>query len=135
VIKMDLIEELRMMGKIYREEENEIWSIVPYKKIKDVIEDIFLSGINRISSISGYDNGKEIEVIYHFVRDNFIINLKVLIPKKLNKIQTITDMFPGAFLLEKELSEMLGIKIIGRTKTGKLFLPEGWKGKPPLRKR
>ena len=132
---MDLIEELRMMGKIYREEENEIWSIVPYKKIKDVIEDIFLSGINRISSISGYDNGKEIEVIYHFVRDNFIINLKVLIPKKLNKIQTITDMFPGAFLLEKELSEMLGIKIIGRTKTGKLFLPEGWKGKPPLRKR
>lgn len=131
---MELIEELRIIGKIYREEENEVWSIVPYKKIKDVIEDIFLSEINRISSISGYDNGKEIEVIYHFVKDNFIINLKVLIPKKLNKIQTITDMFPGAFLLEKELSEMFGIKIIGHPKPGKLFLPEDWRKRPPLRK-
>jgi NADH:ubiquinone oxidoreductase subunit C len=131
---MELIEELRMMGKIYREEENEIWSIVPYKKIKDVIEDIFLSEINRISSISGYDNGKEIEVIYHFVKDNFIINLKVLVPKKLNKIETITNMFPGAFLLEKELSEMFGIKIIGHPKPGKLFLPEDWRKRPPLRK-
>jgi NADH:ubiquinone oxidoreductase subunit C len=132
---MELIEELKMLGKVYREEKNEVWSIIPYKKIKDVIEDVLLSGINRISSISGYDNGKEIEVIYHFVKDNFILNLKTLVPKKLNEIKTITDLFPGAILLEKELSEMLGIKIIGHPKTGKLFLPEDWRKKPPLRKR
>ncbi|MDI6826176.1 MAG: NADH-quinone oxidoreductase subunit C [Candidatus Aenigmarchaeota archaeon] len=131
---MELKEELNLIGKIYREEEKEVWSIVPYKKIRDVIEDVFLSRINRISSISGYDNGKEIEVIYHFVKDNSLINIKVLVPKKLNKIETITDLFPGAFLLERELSEMLGIKIIGHPKPGKLFLPENWKGKPPLRK-
>jgi NADH:ubiquinone oxidoreductase subunit C len=132
---MELIEELKMIGKVYKEEKNEVWSIIPYKKIKGVVEDVLLSGINRISSISGYDNGKEIEVIYHFVKDNFIINLKVLVSKKMNKIETITDFFPGAFLLEKELSEMLGIKIIGHPKPGKLFLPEDWRKRPPLRKR
>jgi NADH:ubiquinone oxidoreductase subunit C len=131
---MELIEKLKIMGEVYREEENEVWSIIPYKKISDTIEDVSLSGINRLSSISGYDNGKDIEVIYHFVRDNFVFNIKVLIPKKLNKIKTVTNLFPGAFLLEKELSEMLGIKIIGHPKPGKLLLPENFRGKPPLRK-
>jgi NADH:ubiquinone oxidoreductase subunit C len=95
---------------------------------------VFDSGIIRVSSISGYDNGKEIEVIYHLVKENFLLNLKVPVPKDSSEIQTITDMFPGAFLLEKELSEMLGVKIIGHPKPGKLFLPEDFKGKPPLRK-
>ncbi|MCX6821290.1 MAG: NADH-quinone oxidoreductase subunit C [Candidatus Aenigmarchaeota archaeon] len=131
---MKLIEELKKNGKVYKEEKNEVWFIIPYKKIGDVMKHVFDSGIIRVSSISGYDNGKEIEVIYHLVKENFLLNLKVPVPKDSSEIQTITDMFPGAFLLEKELSEMLGIKIIGHPKPGKLFLPEDFKGKPPLRK-
>jgi NADH:ubiquinone oxidoreductase subunit C len=129
-----LIEELKKNGKVYKEGKNEVWFIIPYKKIGDVMKYVFDSGIIRVSSISGYDNGKEIEVIYHLVKENFLLNLKVPVPKDSSEIQTITDMFPGAFLLEKELSEMLGIKIIGHPKPGKLFLPEDFKGKPPLRK-
>lgn len=131
---MKLIEELKKNGKVYKEGKNEVWFIIPYKKIGDVMKYVFDSGIIRVSSISGYDNGKEIEVIYHLVKENFLLNLKVPVPKDSSEIQTITDMFPGAFLLEKELSEMLGIKIIGHPKPGKLFLPEDFKGKPPLRK-
>ena len=131
---MKLIEELKKTGKVYKEGKNEVWFIIPYKKIGDVMKYVFDSGIIRVSSISGYDNGKEIEVIYHLVKENFLLNLKVPVPKDSSEIQTITDMFPGAFLLEKELSEMLGIKIIGHPKPGKLFLPEDFKGKPPLRK-
>jgi NADH:ubiquinone oxidoreductase subunit C len=131
---MKLIEELKKIGKVYKEGKNEVWFIVPYKKIKDAVKDVSNSGINRISLISGYDNGKEIEVIYHFVKENFLINIKVPVPKESSEIQTITDMFPGAFLLEKELSEMLGVKIIGHPKPGKLFLPEDYREKPPLRK-
>ena len=131
---MKLIEELKKIGKVYKEGKNEVWFIIPYKKIGDVMKYVFDSGIIRVSSISGYDNGKEIEVIYHLVKENFLLNLKVPVPKDSSEIQTITDMFPGAFLLEKELSEMLGIKIIGHPKPGKLFLPEDFKGKPPLRK-
>jgi len=129
-----LIEELKKNGKVYKEGKNEVWFIIPYKKIGDVMKYVFDSGIIRVSSISGYDNGKEIEVIYHLVKENFLLNLKVPVPKDSSEIQTITDMFPGAFLLEKELSEMLGVKIIGHPKPGKLFLPEDFKGKPPLRK-
>jgi NADH:ubiquinone oxidoreductase subunit C len=131
---MKLIEELKKTGKVYKEGKNEVWFIVPYKKIKDAVKDVLDSGINRISLISGYDNGKEIEVIYHFVKENFLINIKVPVPKESSEIQTITDIFPGAFLLEKELSEMLGVKIIGHPKPGKLFLPEDYREKPPLRK-
>ena len=131
---MKLIEELKKNGKVYKEGKNEVWFIIPYKKIGDVMKYVFDSGIIRVSSISGYDNGKEIEVIYHLVKENFLLNLKVPVPKDSSEIQTITDMFPGAFLLEKELSEMLGVKIIGHPKPGKLFLPEDFKGKPPLRK-
>jgi len=131
---MKLIEGLKKIGKVYKEGKNEVWFMIPYKKNRDAIKSVFDSGIIRISSISGYDNGKEIEVIYHFVKENFLLNLKVPIPKKLSEINTITDMFPGAFLLEKELSEMLGIKIIGHPKPGKLLLPEDFEGRPPLRK-
>ena len=131
---MKLIEQLKKNGKIYKKEKNEVWIVIPYKKINDSIKEVLASGINRISSISGYDNGKEIEVIYHFVNEGFLINIKVPVSKQFNEIQTITDMFPAAFLLEKELSEMLGIKIVGHPKPGKLFLPENFKGKPPLRK-
>ena len=131
---MKLIEQLKKIGKVYKEGKNEVWFIIPYKKIRGAIKSVFDFGIIRITSISGYDNGKEIEVIYHFVKENFLLNLKVLISKNLSEINTITDMFPGAFLLEKELSEMLGVKIIGHPKPGKLFLPEDFEGKPPLRK-
>jgi NADH:ubiquinone oxidoreductase subunit C len=131
---MKLPKELKNIGKFYKQGKNEAWFILPYENFKDVIKNIIDFGINRISSISGYDNGKEIEVIYHFVKDNFLLNLKVLVPKSLNKIDTLTDLLPATFLLEKELSEMLGIKIIGHPKPGKLFLSEDWYGKPPLRK-
>ncbi len=131
---MKLIKELKKNGKVYKEGKNEIWLIIPYEKIRGVIKLVFDSGIMRISSISGYDNGKEIEVLYIFVKENFLINIKVPVPKNLSEINTITDMFPGAFLLEKELSEMLGVKITGQPEHGKLFLPDDFKGKPPLRK-
>jgi len=87
----------------------------------------------RICSITGVDNKKEIEIIYHFSVQCYMVSLKTSLDKKNLKIPTITKIFPGALLFEKELHDMLGVKVkdIGEEM---FLLSEDWKGKPPLRK-
>jgi Ni,Fe-hydrogenase III component G len=51
------------------------------------------------------------------------------------EIETVTDIFPGAVLYERDLMEMLGVQVKGHPDPRRLFLPDDWPaGKFPLRK-
>lgn len=100
----------------------EIKDLKELKKIKEKV--------NRVIAISANDLGNKFEIIYSFdVGDT--LNVKLVIDKN-EKIDSIAEEFPSARLFEREVVEMLGVKIKGVDK--KLFLPENWKGKPPLTK-
>ncbi len=95
----------------------------------------------HFSVASGYDLGKTIELIYHFAigfggsLEEFLFNLKVVLPKKDLVLESITDLIPGALISERELQEMLGVKIKGIPDSRRLFLPkEIPKGVYPLRR-
>jgi NADH-quinone oxidoreductase subunit C len=92
-------------------------------------------GYTRVNSISGVDSGENIDVIYHISKSGKdVLNIKTAVPKKKPEINTVSKILPGAVLFERELSEMLGVKVIGN-EFERLFLPENWpKGKYPLRK-
>lgn len=105
------------------------------EKFKDLMRALRAAGITHISTITGVDSGNVVEVIYHFDCRPTMLNLKILLPKDSLKVPTITDVFPGAILYERDLMEMLGVKVEGHPDPRRLFLPDDWpEGVYPLRK-
>jgi len=91
--------------------------------------------IQHLSTISGVDHGDAITVVYHIDCKPAVLSLKLVVPKGSPKVRTITDIFPGAILYERDLMEMLGVKVEGHPDPRKLFLPDDWPADEfPLRK-
>jgi Ni,Fe-hydrogenase III component G len=112
-----------------------LFATVEGGRFKDLLHTLRSAGITHISTISGVDLGDAVEVIYHFDCRPAMLNLKIQLPKGNLRTQTITDVFPGAILYERELMEMLGIKVEGHPDPRRLFLPDDWpEGVYPLRK-
>jgi Ni,Fe-hydrogenase III component G len=104
-------------------------------KFKDLLRTLRAAGITHISTITGVDLGDFVEVIYHFDCRPAMLNLKIQLPRDCLKVPTVTDVFPGAILYERDLMEMLGVKVEGHPDPRRLFLPEDWpEGVYPLRK-
>jgi NADH-quinone oxidoreductase subunit C len=103
-------------------ENDNLWILSDKRDFKRILKDLKNLGVTRISSISGTDIGKDIEVVYHLIHKNKTINIRVPVDKKNHTIETITDLYPGANLFERELSEMLGIHVKGHPNPRKLFL-------------
>ena len=91
--------------------------------------------LKHLTTITGVDRGDIVDVIYHIHCGESLLNLKLSIPKTDLEIETITDIFPGAILYERELMEMLGVQVNGHPDPRRLFLSDDWPaGKFPLRK-
>lgn len=117
-------EDLKKLGKVYVEKQNRIWVKVPLNKLLKTCESLRHEyGVIRVISISGRDAGKSIEVIYHLELGHGVISVKTEVPKKNDSVPTLTKIFPSANLFERELAEMLGIKVEDHPNLKKLFLP------------
>jgi len=114
-------------------ENDNIWILSNRKDFKKILKELKYLGVNRISSISGTDVGDYIDVIYHLIHKNRTINIRVPVDKKNHTIETITDLYPGANLFERELSEMLGIHVNKHPNPKRLFLAHD-SPKSPLRR-
>lgn len=89
----------------------------------------------HLSTITGVDNGREIELLYHFVVDDCALNLRVAVPKGVDQIDTIVPVFPAAIMYEREIMDMFGVVVVGHPDPRRLTLPEDWpQGDYPLRK-
>ena len=88
-----------------------------------------------ISAITGIDLGEKIELMYHIRTYGTIITIGTEVPKKNAKIESITDLIPGANFHEREASDLLGVFFEGHPNPKRLILPEDWPGNIfPLRK-
>ena len=114
-------------------EGDNIWIETGKTKLREILEHLKSFGLIRISSISGVDLGGEIEVIYHFIHKKKTINIRVSLDKKNCFLDSITDIYPGANLFERELYEMMGIQVKNHPNLKKLFLDKD-SPKNPLRK-
>jgi len=118
-----------------------IWVTVRPGDFKSVVKHLFkLQEFPHFSVSSGFDAGKEIEIINHFTLNYakpgamVLLSVKVSLPKKKPEMETITDLIPGAWVSEKEKQEFLGVKIRG-IEPGRLFLDDSLpKGVYPWRK-
>ena len=118
-----------------------IWIKVEKDGFKTFVQHLVDLFYPHLAVVSGNDNGKIIELIYHFSIYNdtrcgqINLNVSVDLPKSKPEIETICDWIPGALVTEREKQEMLGVKVVGIPDTRKLFLPEDWpKGVYPWRR-
>ena len=104
---------------------------------RDVLHDLRGRGIQHLTTISGVDLGREVLIVYHIdCGDGSLLNLKLKLDKGATVLQTITNIFPGAVLYERELMDMLGVNFEGHPDPRRLFLPDDWPADEyPLRKK
>lgn len=133
------------VGEIIKQRVKEL-KVISERRItattnKNLYRDILLNlrgrGIHHLSTISGVDLGEQIAVVYHVdCGGGTLLNLKLNLEKSAPVLQTVTDIFPAAVLYERELMDMLGVKIEGHPDPRRLFLPEDWPADEyPLRKK
>ena len=80
----------------------------------------------RLVTATGLDEGDHFEVIYHFDIRGGLSHLRLSALKDA-EVPSISGVFPGAFLIENEMKELLGVNIVGMNVDygGKLFMIEG----------
>ena len=86
--------------------------------------------------MTGLDLTDKFQVIYHFSNKNGVmLNIKVSTERQNPSVISITDLFPAAELAERELEDLLGIKVQGLVAGRRYPLPDKWpQGQYPLRK-
>jgi formate hydrogenlyase subunit 5 len=88
-----------------------------------------------VSAITGLDLGANLGVLYHIRTSNAFLTIRAEVPKDNPKIQTITDIIPGAVFHELEVADLLGVVFEGHPSPGHFVLSEYWpEGVYPLRK-
>lgn len=113
-----------------------IWFSVRKEKLVDAITHLVGEGFVHLSTITGLESEKGLEVIYHLNRKGLEASLKVEVLVKQPVLPTITQVIPGAILYEREVHDLLGVVFSGHPNLSPLILPEGWpKGVYPLRKK
>ncbi|HDD46329.1 MAG TPA: hydrogenase [Candidatus Aenigmarchaeota archaeon] len=122
--------------------EKRLWLVVRKDSFKRVVKHLFLAYPNtRFAVASGYDADTHITLIYHFFvslegkAGDASVNIKVDVPKNNPVLPTITDIVPGALISERELQEMLGVKIKDIPDPRRIFLSNDFpKGIYPWRR-
>ena len=91
-----------------------------------------------LAAITGLDPGVatgQLHVLYHFAEGAAVVTLRVAVPRDAAELPTIRPLIPLAAMYEQELTEVLGVAVVGTPLRGRLFLPDDWPdGVYPLRK-
>jgi membrane-bound hydrogenase subunit beta len=101
------------------------------ESLKDAVEHLCtLQEYPHLCVASSDDMGDSIELIYHFTiyygfhLKEISVLISMILPKDNLKVQTITDIIPGAIFTERETQEMMGITVEGIPDNRRLFIPD-----------
>jgi NADH:ubiquinone oxidoreductase subunit C len=131
--------EAKLTGVVYNmtaPRERRIFAETTPEKLVEVTRLLKEWSMINIGTITGLDAGDRFEVIYHFYNSQGLLyNLKVFIPRNNPKIPSVSSVFPGVFLYERELMDLFGIIVEGTPPGLRYPLPDHWpEGQYPLRK-
>jgi Ni,Fe-hydrogenase III large subunit/Ni,Fe-hydrogenase III component G len=88
-----------------------------------------------LATITCLDLGQTLGICYHMRTSQGYLTVKTDVPKENPRLQTITNLIPGAKFAELEGSDLLGIIFEGNILSGHFLLSESWpEGVYPLRK-
>lgn len=124
-------------GKIRTQRARRMWADIPIESFPKVLE--FMKGrldFTLLCTMTGLDKGETLAVIYHLARpDGIVLNAEINTPKSAPVIRSVTKSFPSADLYERELVDLLGIKVEGLAEGFRYPLMDDWPtDQHPLRK-
>lgn len=93
-------------------------------------------GFDYLSAVTGVDYPDRFEVIYHLYsmrEGKGPLILKVSASKEEPEVPSVTPIWPGANLQEREVYDLMGIRFAGHPDLKRILLWEGYEGHP-LRK-
>ncbi|MFH1445010.1 MAG: NADH-quinone oxidoreductase subunit C [Nanoarchaeota archaeon] len=122
------------MGKVYKKGKNFTFVEIKLSAFQKTMEKIS-EKTQRMTSIFGHDNGKTIEMFYHFMVDGHLWGAKFSIPRDNSTIPTVVGYFPVASLFERETHDLLGVNFEGNRNLAPLLLDKTLSPKTPLRKK
>jgi NADH:ubiquinone oxidoreductase subunit C len=121
------------LGKAYKQQGDALFTEAPLSRFEHVMESLRHHGIRVCNAITGYDSGKDYEVLYHFVHAGLVLTVKFRISRDAPKIPSLAKVFPSAHLFELETREMLGVEFVGNHDMRSVMLSDE-APRTPLRK-
>jgi NADH-quinone oxidoreductase subunit C len=98
-------------------------------------EDPGYNFLSDITAVDWYPSEPRFEVVYQLLslprRER--VRLKVKLPGDAPDIESLTSLWPGADLFEREVFDLFGIRFAGHPNLRRIMMPEDWEGYP-LRK-
>lgn len=137
-IRQSLIEKFAyLQGNINIPRPRRISLQVEYQNFHAVFE--YAAGdlkFPHLCTITGLDEQDKLSFIYHLAQDSgVVLNIKVSVPRENPVLKTVTPFFPGAEIYERELVDLLGVKVDGLPPGARYPLTDDWPaGQYPLRK-
>jgi NADH:ubiquinone oxidoreductase subunit C len=108
---------------------------VSKENLKKVIAFLKNNGFVHLSGITGLQSSDAFELLYHLSGGGILLTVRVNLPLNDDVAPTITDIIPGAFLYEREIHDLFGVKFEGHPNLESLILPEDWtRDVHPMRK-
>jgi len=126
-----------LQDKVRVARQRRIFAEVSQEQFKEVFEYVQQRlGFTILCTITGLDEQETFGIIYHCAHDNgTMINIKTRIPKNNPVLATVTSYFPSADAYEREMIDLLGIKVQGLPEGLRYPLPDDWPAdEHPLRK-
>ena len=136
-IKQELLQNFNLPDETIRiQRPKRLWLETDPGKFAEIFDyAVKQAGFTFLCTITGLDEGADFGLIYHLSSDDGVmLNLKTKTPKE-QPIKTITGYFPSGAIYERELIDLLGIKVTGLPEGRHYPLPDDWpEGQHPLRK-
>lgn len=106
--------------------------------VKRVLEELKRDGFTLLVNINPVDYpDKGVIELYYIVEkpvDGWQKWVKTFTSRVNPVVDSIHDIYPLAFYIEKEIHEMMGVEFKGHPDLSKWILKDNWDGPPPLRK-
>lgn len=137
-VKDELIKKFSFLdGHIQLPRPRRIFVDVDYSRFGEVF-DFAVKELKfpHLCTITGLDEGEKIALIYHLAADGgILLNIKTSVEKANPVLKTVTSYFRGAEIYERELVDLLGVKVEGLPEGYRYPLTDDWpQGEYPLRK-
>jgi len=103
--------------------DKRLYARVQPEDLREVIRYVFEESKARLSTATGLDTREGIEVMYHFSFNGFplVATIRVTTPKHLPELDSVQDILKGAYWIEREIHEFLGVFFKGHPKLKRLL--------------
>lgn len=121
-------EKFQAIFSEYTEVRKRIYATIPTASLREVVSFLFHDLAARFIIASGFDNGKEIEILYHFSFDSSgeIVSLRVFLNRSKPEVDSLVPLFRGALWIEREIWEFLGVNFREHPRLEKFLFSEDW---------